>query len=137
MTDYVDNMVKEFAEKLSTSNYPWNDNVFKVYKKTPSYQRKKANNAMLQKVYFCAKQKVSTKQKVITRSSTEAEVVSLDDVISKIIWTKLFLEEQGYELNQNILKRDKMSSMKLEMNCKTSSGKQTRHFNIKYVHITY
>jgi hypothetical protein len=81
-------------------------------------------------------QSISTKQKVNTRSSTEAELVSLDDVISKIIWTKLFLEEQGYEVNQNILERDNMSSMKLEMNGKTSSGKLTRHFNIKYFHIT-
>ena len=38
---------------------------------------------------------VSTKQKVNTRSSTEAELVSIDDVISKILWTKLFLQAQG------------------------------------------
>jgi hypothetical protein len=81
-------------------------------------------------------QAISTKQKINTRSSTEAELVSIDDVISKIIWTKLFLEEQGYTVNENILKRDNMSSMKLELNGKTSSGKRTRHFNIKYFHIT-
>ena len=48
------------------------------------------------------KQKISTrktKQKINTRSSTEAELVSIDDVKSKIIWTKLFLEEQGYTVN--------------------------------------
>jgi hypothetical protein len=33
---------------------------------------------------------ISTKQKVNTQSSTEAELVSLDDVISKISWSKLF-----------------------------------------------
>jgi hypothetical protein len=81
-------------------------------------------------------QSVSTKQKVNTRSSTEAELVSLDDVISKVLWTKLFLEAQGYAVKQNLIFRDNQSSMKLEMNGKTSSGKRTKHFNIKYFYIT-
>ena len=34
----------------------------------------------------------STKQKVNTRSSTEAELVGVDDKISKVVWTKKFLE---------------------------------------------
>jgi hypothetical protein len=33
-------------------------------------------------------QSFSIKQKINTRSSTEAEIVALDDVISKIVWTK-------------------------------------------------
>ena len=79
---------------------------------------------------------VSTKQKVNTRSSTEAELVSVDDVVSKILWTKLFIEAQGFVINTNIIYRDNMSSMKLEANGKESSGKRTRHFNIKYFYIT-
>jgi hypothetical protein len=30
MVDYVDNMVNNFPEELSPSNYTWNDNLFKV-----------------------------------------------------------------------------------------------------------
>jgi hypothetical protein len=30
MVDYVDNMVNDFPEGLSPSNYPWSDNLFKV-----------------------------------------------------------------------------------------------------------
>jgi hypothetical protein len=30
MVDYVDNMVNDFPEELSPSNYPWNENLFKV-----------------------------------------------------------------------------------------------------------
>ena len=79
---------------------------------------------------------MSTKQKVNTRSSTEAELVGVDDVISKVLWTKLFIEAQGHKVTTNVIYRDNTSSMKLEENGKASSGKQTRHFNIKYFYIT-
>lgn len=39
---------------------------------------------------------VSTKQKVNTRSSTEAELVGLDDVLSKVQWTKNFIQAQKF-----------------------------------------
>jgi hypothetical protein len=45
-------------------------------------------------------QSSSTKQKVKCRSSTETEVVAIDDIISKVLWTKLFLENQGHKINQ-------------------------------------
>ena len=81
-------------------------------------------------------QSVSIKQKINTRSSTEAELVSVDDIVAKVLWTKLFLEAQGYKIKQNLILRDNLSSMKLEENGKASSGKRTRHFNIKYFYIT-
>jgi glucose dehydrogenase len=61
-------------------------------------------------------QSISTKQKINTISSTEAELVSIDDTISKLSWTKLFLEEQGFNVTQNILLRDNKKTMKLETN---------------------
>ncbi len=81
-------------------------------------------------------QSVSTKQKINTKSSTESELVSFDDIISKCLWTKLFYGAQGYELDENLVYRDNQSTMKLELNGKASSGKRTRHFNIKYFFIT-
>ena len=81
-------------------------------------------------------QSVSTKQKINTRSSTEAELVSFDDIMSRCMWTKLFYEAQGYKLEENLVYRDNQSAMKLELNGKASSGKRTRHFNIKYFFIT-
>jgi hypothetical protein len=75
------------------------------------------------------------KQKVNTRSSTESEMVGIDDVVTKIIWTKLMIEAQGFKI-KNIAHRDNTSSMKLEANGKSSSGKRTRHFNIKYFYVT-
>jgi hypothetical protein len=79
---------------------------------------------------------VSTKQKINTRSSTEAELISTDDVIHKVMWTKQFLEAQGFEVEENIIYRDNQSTMKLEQNGKTSCGKRTRHFLIRYFYIT-
>jgi hypothetical protein len=40
-----------------------------------------------------AVQSISRKQKLNTRSSTESELVGVDDVSVVILWTKLFLEE--------------------------------------------
>jgi hypothetical protein len=79
---------------------------------------------------------VSTKQKVNTRSSTEAELVGLDDVISKVLWTKRFIEQQGFKITSTIVYRDNTSAMKLEENGRASASKRTRHFNIKYFYIT-
>jgi hypothetical protein len=79
---------------------------------------------------------ISTKQKVNTQSSTKAELVGFDDVISKILWSKLFIEAQGFEVKANIVYRDNTSSMRLEENGKASSGKHTHHFHIKFFYIT-
>jgi Reverse transcriptase (RNA-dependent DNA polymerase) len=77
----------------------------------------------------------STKQKVNARSSTESEMVAADDTISKVLWTKRFIEAQGHKVNANIVYQDNTSAMKLENNGKASSGKRTRHFDIKFFYI--
>ena len=41
-----------------------------------------------------AVQSLSKKQKLNTRSSTEAELVGADDVATQILWTKHFMEAQ-------------------------------------------
>jgi hypothetical protein len=45
---------------------------------------------------------------------------------------KIILNEQGYQVKGNSVYRNNQAAMKLEMNGKTSSGKRTRHFDIKY-----
>jgi hypothetical protein len=54
---------------------------------------------------------IYTKQKVNTQSFTKGELVGFDDVISKILWSKLFIEAQGFEVQANIVYRDNTSSM--------------------------
>ena len=58
----------------------------------------------------------SRKQKINTKSSTEAELVAADDISGMMLWTKLFLEAQGYGINKNILYQDNKSTILLQEN---------------------
>jgi hypothetical protein len=78
----------------------------------------------------------SSKQKVNSRSSTESEIVAMDDRLSKVLWTKRFLEWQGFEVKLNIIYQDNTSTIRLGENGKASSGKRTRHFDIKCFYVT-
>ena len=77
----------------------------------------------------------STKQKINTKSSTESELVGADEATTPLLWSKWFMEEQGYNIKP-IMYQDNQSSMKLEQNGKESSSKRTRHINIRYFFIT-
>ena len=78
----------------------------------------------------------STKQKLNTRSSTESELVGVDDLMPSILWTRKFLKAQGYDVSENILYQDNKSSILLEKNGKASSSKRTRHISIRYFFVT-
>jgi Reverse transcriptase (RNA-dependent DNA polymerase) len=81
-------------------------------------------------------QTISRKQKLNTRSSTESELVGVDDVSTMILWTKLFLEAQGLEIKKNIVFQDNKSAILLEVNGKKSAGKRSRALNIRYFFVT-
>ena len=78
----------------------------------------------------------STRQKLNTRSSTEGELVGVDDVMPQILWTRYFLEAQGYKVDDNILYQDNQSAILLEKNGRGSSSKRTRHIAVRYYFIT-
>jgi hypothetical protein len=59
---------------------------------------------------------MSKKQKINTRSSTEAELVGADDAMPQIMWTKYFIEAQGHGISESILYQDNLSTMLLEKN---------------------
>ena len=70
----------------------------------------------------------SSKQKLNTRSSTEAELVGCDDAIGKILWT---LRLQGFAPQQNIIYQDNQSAILLEKKGFSSAGKWMRHINVR------
>ena len=78
----------------------------------------------------------STKQKLNTRSSTETEVVGVDDCMPAMLWTRLFMEAQSYGVHESILYQDNKSSILLEKNGKSSSSKRTKHINVRYFFVT-
>lgn len=78
----------------------------------------------------------SIRQKLNTRSSTEAELVGVNDFMPQVLWTRYFLEQQGYVVKDNIMYQDNKSAMLLATNGKASSSKRTRHINIRFFFIT-
>jgi hypothetical protein len=67
----------------------------------------------------------STKQKMNIQSSTKVELVAVNDTMSQILWTKYFMEAQGYKIKDNLLYQDNKSAILLENNGHGSSSKQT------------
>ena len=53
-----------------------------------------------------------------------------------ILWTKLFLEHQGYDIEQNIIYQDNKSTILLKENGRKSAGKRSRALNIRYFFIS-
>jgi len=78
----------------------------------------------------------SGKQKINTTSSTEAELVGMADALRQVLWTRYFIEAQGYDVKDNVVFRDNQASMRLERNGRGSSTKRTRHIEIRYFFVT-
>ncbi len=74
----------------------------------------------------------SSKQKLNTKSSTEAELVGVSEYLPYNIWLTNFLKEQGYKLKSNVISLDKQSTMRMETNGRNSCTGNQRHINIRY-----
>ena len=78
---------------------------------------------------------VLTKQQINTRSSTEAELVAVDDIVAKMVWVQNFMESQGYGKIKTRLHQDNQSAIILEEKGMASVGKRSRCLNIRYFFI--
>ena len=74
----------------------------------------------------------SRKQKINGESSTEAELIGVDDALPQILWTRYFMESKGYKVKDNILYQDNKSAMLLEQNGKNSTSKRMKHVKVRY-----
>jgi hypothetical protein len=76
------------------------------------------------------------KQKLNTKSSIEAEVVGVSDFLPTMIWVRMFLEPQGYEIDENIVYQDNESAIMIEKNGSKLCSKRSRHIDMRYFFIT-
>jgi hypothetical protein len=74
----------------------------------------------------------SHRHKLNGRSSTEAELIGIDDALPCIMWGLYFIEAQGYEVTHNILFQDNKSTILLAKNGRWSSSKRTKHINNRF-----
>jgi len=73
----------------------------------------------------------SAKQKLVSKSSTEAEIIAVSDALSEVIWARNFLLAQGIEVGPAVVYQDNKSTMAL-IDKGRSTSSRTRHINIRY-----
>ena len=78
----------------------------------------------------------SRKEKLVTNSLMESEVIGMYDILPHILWTKKFLGDQGLQLHETIIYQDNTSSILLDKNGCHSSSRHTKHMDVQYFYIT-
>jgi hypothetical protein len=73
----------------------------------------------------------SGKQKIVTKSSTEAELVAMSDSTSQAIHLRNFVTAQGYDMGPAIIYQDNMSTMAL-MKRGGPCSERSRHIDIRH-----
>ena len=74
----------------------------------------------------------SSKQKINTKSSTEAKLVGVSEYLPYHIWVEIFLKHQGYKLRKKLLYQDNKSAIKMEVNGRNSCTGNSHHVDIRY-----
>jgi hypothetical protein len=76
----------------------------------------------------------SSKQKLVTKSSTEAELIAVTDTVSDVLDLKGFVEELGYSMNRKerpaIVYQDNQSTIQL-MKTGPPSNSKSKHIRIR------
>ena len=65
----------------------------------------------------------SSKQKSVTKSSCEAEILALSDIVSTVAWMKDFLQEIGVTIEPPILFEDNWAAIFLVTNGPSTAGR--------------
>ena len=81
----------------------------------------------------------SGKQKIVTRSSTESELVGISDALSQVLWTREYLIAAGLDVGPAMIYQDNQSTIWLA-NKGRSTSERSRHImsrsDISLYHIT-
>jgi hypothetical protein len=73
----------------------------------------------------------SMKQKLVTKSSTEAEVVALSDGLTSALWLREMATDQGYKIGAMTVYQDNKGVISI-MSAGRSPKHRTRHLNIRH-----
>lgn len=73
----------------------------------------------------------SSKQSIVTKSSTEAELIALSDSANQGLYMRSFLMSQGYNVGPVVIYQDNTSCMALVERGR-SGAERTRHISIRY-----
>ena len=76
----------------------------------------------------------SSKQKIITKSSFEAEVVAVSDAGSPVVWVFNLLEELGYRTGPAILFQDNSGAV-AALKSGEAKGRNSKHIRIRQLWI--
>ena len=74
----------------------------------------------------------SAKQKVVTKSSTEVELVGASEYLPSTIWVQYFLQAQGFPHRKSYFEQDNQSAMRLKRNGRASASQRSQHINIRF-----
>ena len=73
------------------------------------------------------------KQKLNKKTSNEYEIVGVSNYPTNIIWVRMFLEDQGFLIKENIIFQDNQSVIKMYNNGKKYSGHKIKHMNNNFL----
>jgi hypothetical protein len=77
----------------------------------------------------------STKQQIVTKSSTEAELVAASDMATDVFHLQSFMKGQGCRMEKPVILQDNQSTIKLLEKGRASS-QRTRHLNVRFFWLT-
>lgn len=78
----------------------------------------------------------SKKQQLMTKSSTECEIIGASDYAPGIVWAGYFMEAQGHPIINANIHQGNQSAMQMEENGRTSAGSKSKLINNRYFWVT-
>ena len=72
----------------------------------------------------------SGKQKIVTRSLTEAELVEISDALSQVLWTREYLISAGINIGPAVMYQDNQSTIFLATEGRSTS-ERSRYIKIR------
>ena len=74
----------------------------------------------------------SNKHKIQGGSSTNNKLIYVHNTLLQVLWTKYFIEVQGYTIDHDKVHQDNKSAQLLEINGRLSAGKGMKHIGHRY-----